>query len=188
MGRYGWRSLLCGPCGYSLGLRGGRNDSSGSWKHWGTHCSRRNRCDTWLSGDPASRQCPRDENRGYPGSNCRHQYGCRSLHRNNAELADIFDRGLKDQASLSSVESTRFTFIVMPMVQVSSGSYFEAKLGGDSTFHARNVEGLRFLRAPGGRTWWAKNKRTVQTEFADWVETELGLGTESTAQATASFN
>jgi hypothetical protein len=101
---------------------------------------------------------------------------------NNAELADIFDRGLKDQGSLSSVESIRFTHIVMPMVQVSSGSYFEAKLGMSSMFLTRTVEALRFLRAPGGRTWWAKNKRVIDSDFAAWVETFLDLGTESAAQ------
>jgi hypothetical protein len=101
---------------------------------------------------------------------------------NNAELADIFDRGLKDQGSLSSVESIRFTHIVMPMVQVSSGSYFEAKLGVSSMFLTRTIENLRFLRAPGARTWWAKNKRNIEPDFAAWVETELDLGTEPPAQ------
>ena len=104
---------------------------------------------------------------------------------NNAELADIFDRGLNNLGSLSSVESIRFTHIVMSMVQVSSGIYYEAKLGDSSMFLNRTVESLRFLRAPGGRTWWAKNKRICEPEFADWVETELDLGTESTAQSTA---
>ena len=107
---------------------------------------------------------------------------------NNAELADIFDRGLKDLGSLNSVESIRFTHIVMPMVQVCCANYLETKLGNSSMFLTRTAESLRFLRAPGGRTWWAKNKRVVLVEFVEWVETELGLATDSTAQVTASSN
>ena len=104
---------------------------------------------------------------------------------NNAELADIFHRGLVDLGSLTPVESDRFTMIVTLMVHASSATYFEDKLGVDSTFIARTAEGLRFLRAPGGRTWWAKNKRVIEPDFAAWIETKLDFGTEPAAPSTA---
>ena len=104
---------------------------------------------------------------------------------NNAELADIFHRGLVDLGSLTPVESDRFTMIVTLMVNGVSGTYLVNRLGVDSTLMGRAAEGLRFLRAPGGRTWWAKNKRVLESDFAAWVETTLDLGNESTAQSTA---
>jgi hypothetical protein len=104
---------------------------------------------------------------------------------NNAEIADIYHRGLVDLGSLSPVESDRFTMIVTLLVNGVSGTYLSNKLVPDSLFMARGAEGLRFLRAPGGRTWWAKNKRVIDSDFAAWVETELDLGAESAAQSTA---
>ena len=104
---------------------------------------------------------------------------------NNAELAEIFHRGLADLESLTSVESVRFTMIISQVVISTSGQYLSNKLVPDSMFMARGVEGIRFLRAPGGRTWWAKNKRVIDPDFAAWVEAKLDLGTESTAQRTS---
>jgi hypothetical protein len=75
--------------------------------------------------------------------------------------------------------------IMSVMLNVSSVEYFNDRLGVDSTFLARSVEQLRYMRAPGARAWWAKNKRVFESGFAAWMETELDLGSESTAQSTA---
>jgi hypothetical protein len=107
------------------------------------------------------------------------------LLADNAELADIFHRGLANLGSLTPVEADRFTMILSVIVNTSGVHYYNDSLGVDSTFLTRTVEHLRFLRAPGGRTWWAKNKRVCAPDFAAWVETKLDLGTESTAQSTA---
>ena len=93
----------------------------------------------------------------------------------NGELAEIFNRGLADVEALDPVEFTRFTMIVSELINKSQLLYAECQLLRDTTYLQTAADSVRFLRAPGGRVWWAKNLRSWRPDYVEWISKELEL-------------
>jgi len=94
----------------------------------------------------------------------------------NGELADIFERGLADQGSLDPPETTRFTMIISVIVSSSEVAFMQQRVGiGTGYVDEVGANGVSFLRAPGGRQWWRKNRHQFRSDYADWLEQQLGL-------------
>ena len=90
----------------------------------------------------------------------------------NADVAELFQRGLADPKSLDTQERIRFAFLLAPFLAVAQLEFLDYKDGlRDSALFERNLSSrLRFLRAPGGREYWDQQRESYDPGFEARVD------------------
>jgi hypothetical protein len=105
-----------------------------------------------------------------------------SLH-DNAELADIFLRGLRSFDDLDAVDKVRFSAFFNRLLTFFEGMYYshEQQILTDSSWGAveRTIED--FFSSKGVQEWWQRRKRWHTIEFARVVDAVIARAGEPTA-------
>jgi len=94
----------------------------------------------------------------------------------NAEVADIFNRGLSDAKALDAVELTRFNFLMGSQLSVIEILYFDVRSG---ISNREDLEGslgtaAKLLQTPGGAAYWARHRMTHRSAFRTHMDALLG--------------
>ena len=85
-------------------------------------------------------------------------------------LADVFNRGLTDLSCLDAAEHTQFTMLLASLIGTLETTFDEHRLGLDAEDRLTEIQGrLSFLRTPGGRAWWQRNRDVFPREFGAWL-------------------
>jgi len=93
----------------------------------------------------------------------------------DAEVARIFNAGLRDYNALTPDERTRFAFLLGDLVGSAATFHQELMLGvlprAEFEHTLPVIEG--FLRAPGGREFWKRHQHQFPRPFQVFVEKEI---------------
>lgn len=94
----------------------------------------------------------------------------------NAELADIFQRGLMDSQQLTESEFFRFNWLLGGYLTNLDNSFYQRQDGvvSEERWQVLLTQLRYFVRAPGFKDWWQGwDDSTVAPEFARIVESEV---------------
>ena len=94
-----------------------------------------------------------------------------SLVADNSELAEIWNRGLKNE-KLSETEEVRFRAFVNSYFRVIEGLYLQHLEGrlDDRIWQGIGTGTTEMLAAPGLHRFWSHRKQWYSQEFQDYVE------------------
>ena len=94
------------------------------------------------------------------------------LFAENADLSEIWLRGMEDRGALSAVEQWRFDALLRAYMHVCETMFVQAQLGtGDTSVQLAEEDGMRtVLAAPGARDWWRQNPFGFGPAFRAYVE------------------
>jgi len=104
-----------------------------------------------------------------------------SLH-DNAELADIYRRGMSSFNGLQPIEKVRFSAFFNRAVRLFEGMYYSHEQGvlTDSSWRAIERSIKDFFSTKGVQEWWLTRKHWHTTEFARVVDTMIAHADEPT--------
>ena len=97
------------------------------------------------------------------------------------ETADIFNRGIMDDESLSQAEKTRFGAILQPALMVWERLYHLAAQGEIDSWLVDNITDVRsqIVGSPGFQSWFEDRKLSLSEEFRAVIEEEMKQSSET---------
>lgn len=100
------------------------------------------------------------------------------LFAENADLSEIWIRGLDNRGALSAVEQWRFDSLLRAYMHVCETMFVQAQLGtGDASVHLAEENGIRTVMASSGpRDWWRQNPFGFGSAFRAYVERVAPMG------------
>jgi hypothetical protein len=89
----------------------------------------------------------------------------------DSELAEIWEKGSTNRASLTQVERHRFDMILLSYLHVFETIYFQARKGaGDRSLLVAEERSLaRLFTLPGFREWWRDNPYAFGQDFREYL-------------------
>jgi hypothetical protein len=98
------------------------------------------------------------------------------------EIARIYQSGLEDVTSLSSLERTQFRLLMHNAVWALWNTYAQVRFSGlaRATWEAQEPLIRRFLGTPGGRWFWESFKLEFDPDFSRRVDAVLANGQSAT--------
>jgi len=93
----------------------------------------------------------------------------------NAEAAEIYERGIVGHEGLSETEKTRFNALMAELFSVAQLAYQLEKRGLiDAELYAGFVASFNpMLEAPGVRQWWRTGKKWWHQDFRDFIDEKV---------------
>lgn len=93
----------------------------------------------------------------------------------DAELADIYHRGLQDFGSLEAGDLVRFTSALGSLFRVFDEAYFQWKEGhlDDPVWHGFEAPMADMMAYPGVRDWWATREHWYSEPFRELIEVKM---------------
>jgi hypothetical protein len=93
----------------------------------------------------------------------------------NADAANIYNRGLESFLSLSEDEKTRFHMMMTPIITGSQMNFqlHNRRLMDDELFEGQRSSFLKMFDSPGVREWWQSNKMWFHKDFVAYLDSFL---------------
>lgn len=90
----------------------------------------------------------------------------------NAEVAEIYRRGLENPDELTPSEKVRFRVLLQSILWTSWNAFAQTRLTGldASTFEAQKPFIQRVVTSSGGRWFWSEYAHEFETEFRAEIE------------------
>jgi hypothetical protein len=94
----------------------------------------------------------------------------------NAEVADIYRRGLVSYAQLSETEQIRFHALVSGLFTAFQLTHqlYARRLIDEELYQGHQDASMLLLRAPGIREWWVANQFWYHEDFRGFVKKAIG--------------
>ena len=98
-----------------------------------------------------------------------------SIIAQSTENARIFRIGVSDYESLNEDQQVQFDWIFALVLGQAVDSFEDMQLGiGKKDYFETYFFGtFQMLRAPGGRSYWARRKRNYSLDFREFVESNI---------------
>jgi hypothetical protein len=93
----------------------------------------------------------------------------------NAEVADIYRRGLESYTQLSAIDQIRFHALVSELFTAAQVTYQlnARRLIDEKLYQSHQEATTLFLRASGIQEWWRANQAWYHEDFRSVLETEV---------------
>lgn len=90
----------------------------------------------------------------------------------NAQLAEVWARGLRDRSSLSDQERWQLDTLLLSYFHVFDTMHYQARIGaGDPGLLAAEEDGIASLmKLAGVQDWWSDNPFGYSQEFRDFID------------------